>query len=111
MTEECKLLMTSSSVSMLKSQEAVQKKKQGSEAGHKEERYAREHQSRKCDLISGDMDSFRHKWVASDPGQKALVFYMQDRSAQDKGLPREEARPCRTGRSSSDPVLLLCSRI
>ena len=46
--------------------------KQGSEAGHKEERYAREHQSRKCDLISGDIDSFRHKWTASDPGIRSL---------------------------------------
>jgi hypothetical protein len=32
---------------------------QGSECSHKEERYAREHQSRKCDLISGDTDTFR----------------------------------------------------
>ena len=45
---------------------------QGSEAGHKEERYARQHQSRKCDLISGDIDSFRHKWAASDPGVRSL---------------------------------------
>ena len=24
--------------------------------------------ARKCDLISGDEDTFRHKWAAGDPG-------------------------------------------
>ena len=33
---------------------------QGSECSHKEERHAREHLSRKCDLISGDADTFRY---------------------------------------------------
>ena len=45
---------------------------QGSECSHKEERHAREHQSRKCDLVSGDTDTFRHKWGATDDGVRSF---------------------------------------
>ena len=45
---------------------------QGSECSHKEERHAREHQSRKCSLVSGDIDTFRHKWGASDDGVRSF---------------------------------------
>ena len=45
---------------------------QGSECSHKEERHAREFQSRKCDLVSGDTDTFRHKWGATDDGVRSF---------------------------------------
>ena len=41
---------------------------QGSECSHKEERRNRQYLSRKCDLLSGDIDTFRHKYAAGDPG-------------------------------------------
>ena len=38
-----------------------------SECSHKEERNNRRFLARKCDLISGDIDTLRHKWAAGDP--------------------------------------------